>query len=134
MKFDHGPLLDPVFQRMLKIQTVYFFDIQIDGQISDRDVFGMEPNILFGVFRSSYPEVSCKKGVLRNFAKFAGKHLCQCLFFNQVAVLRLYWKRNLWTLLKETFMFSRHRCFAVNFAKFIRTPFIREHLWWLLNS
>ena len=29
-----------------------------------------------------------KKGVLRNFAKFTGKHLCQSLFFNEVAVLR----------------------------------------------
>ena len=28
-------------------------------------------------FRSSRPEVFCKKGVLRNFAKFTGKHLCQ---------------------------------------------------------
>ena len=29
----------------------------------------------------------CKKGVLRNFAKFTGKHLCQRLFFNKVAGL-----------------------------------------------
>ena len=29
------------------------------------------------------PEVFCKKGVLRNFAKFTGKHLCQSLFFNK---------------------------------------------------
>ena len=28
------------------------------------------------------PEVFYKKGVLRNFAKFTGKHLCQSLFFN----------------------------------------------------
>ena len=27
--------------------------------------------------RSSRPEVFCKNGVLRNFTKFAGKHLCQ---------------------------------------------------------
>ena len=27
---------------------------------------------------------SVKKGVLRNFAKFTGKHLCQSLFFNKV--------------------------------------------------
>ena len=33
--------------------------------------------------RSSRPEVSCKKGVLRNFAKFTGKHLCQSPFFNK---------------------------------------------------
>ena len=35
--------------------------------------------------RSSRPEVACKKGVLRNFAIFAGKHLYQSLFFNKVA-------------------------------------------------
>ena len=32
--------------------------------------------------------VFCKIGVLKNFAKFTGKHLCQCLFFNKVASLR----------------------------------------------
>ena len=31
-------------------------------------------------FRSSRLEVFCKKGVLGNFAKFTGKHLCQSLF------------------------------------------------------
>ena len=31
-------------------------------------------------FRSSRPGVFCKKGVLRNFAKFTAKHLCQSLF------------------------------------------------------
>ena len=33
---------------------------------------------------SSRPEVFCKKGVLRNFAKFTGKHLCQSLFFQKL--------------------------------------------------
>ena len=31
---------------------------------------------------------SVKKGVLRNFAKFTRKQLCQSLFFNKVAALR----------------------------------------------
>ena len=35
-------------------------------------------------YRSSSPEVFYKKGVLRNFAKLTGKHLCQGLFFNKV--------------------------------------------------
>ena len=39
-------------------------------------------------YRSSRPEVFCKKGVLRNFTKFAGKHLCQSSFFHKVAGLR----------------------------------------------
>ena len=33
------------------------------------------------------------------------------------------------TLLKKRLWY---RCFPVNFAKFLRTPFSIEHLWWLL--
>ena len=49
--------------------------------------------------RSSRPEVFCKKGVLRNFAKFTGKHLCQSLFFNKVADLRPFFIEHLWWLI-----------------------------------
>ena len=35
--------------------------------------------------RSSLPEALCQQGVIRNFAKLTGKHLCQSLFFNSVA-------------------------------------------------
>ena len=34
---------------------------------------------------SSHLKVFCKKCVLRNFAKFTGKDLCQSLFLNNVA-------------------------------------------------
>ena len=74
-------------------------------------------------FRSSRPKVFCKKGVLRNFAKFTGKHLCQRLFFNKVAGLSPA------TLLKRSHW---HRCFPVTFEKFLRTPFFTKHLRWLL--
>ena len=36
-----------------------------------------------GILWSCRSEVFCKKGVLKNFAKFTGKHLCQSLFFNK---------------------------------------------------
>ena len=39
----------------------------------------------WGINRGSCPEVFCKKGVGRNFAKFTEKHLCQSLFFDIVA-------------------------------------------------
>ena len=39
--------------------------------------------------RSSHRRCSVRKGFLRNFAKFTGKHLCQSLFFNKVAGLSL---------------------------------------------
>ena len=64
-----------------------------------------------------------EKGVLRIFAKFTGKHLCQGLFFNKVAGLRPA------TLLKKRLW---HRCFPANFTKFLRTSFLTEHLRWLL--
>ena len=45
------------------------------------------------VYRSSYQGCSMQKGVLRNFTKFAGKDLCQSLFFNKVAGLPVhFWK------------------------------------------
>ena len=38
--------------------------------------------------RSSRLEVLCKKGVLKNFAKFEGKHVCLSLSFNKVTSQR----------------------------------------------
>ena len=60
-------------------------------------------------------EVFCKIGVPRNFVKFTAKHLCQSLFFNKVAGLRNWWKKRTWL-----------RCFPVNFAKFLRAPFLQN--------
>ena len=37
------------------------------------------------VMRSGHRKCSARKGVLRNFTKLTGKHLCQRLFFNKVA-------------------------------------------------
>ena len=65
----------------------------------------------------------CKKGALKNFTKFTGKHLHLSLFFIKVAGLRPV------TLFKKRFW---HRCFSVNFAKFLRAPFFMEHLRWLI--
>ena len=64
--------------------------------------------------RSSHRRCSLRKSVLRNFAKFTGKHLCQSFFFNKVPGLRsaALLKKKLW-----------HNCFQVNFTKFLRTLF-----------
>ena len=77
----------------------------------------------FCINRSTRPEVFCKNGVLRSFTKFTVKHLCQSLFFSKVAGRRPA------TLLKKRLW---HRCFPVNFVKFLRTSFFTERLWWLL--
>ena len=68
-------------------------------------------------YRSSRPKVFCKKGVLKNFPKFTGKHLCQNLFFNKVAGLRpaSLLKKRLW-----------HWCFPVKFLKFLKKSFLQN--------
>ena len=63
--------------------------------------------------RSSHHRCSVKKGVLRNFAKFTGKHQCQSLFFNKGCCNFI--KKRLW-----------RRCFPGNFVKFLRTLFFQN--------
>ena len=55
-----------------------------------------------------------KKGVLKNLTKVTGKLLCQSLFVNKAEGLSPA------TLLRKRVW---HRCFPVNFVKFLRTPF-----------
>ena len=60
--------------------------------------------------KSSHQRCAVKNGVLRNFAKFTGKQLCQSPFFNKVALIKRLW----------------HRCFPVDFTKFARTTFLQN--------
>ena len=64
------------------------------------------------------PEVFYKKVVLVNFAKFTGKHLCQNLFFNKVAVLR-----PAGLLEKETLA----QVFSCEFYEINKNNFFTEH-------
>ena len=58
-----------------------------------------------------------KKAVLKNFAIFTGKRLCWSLYFNENAGLQScnFIKKRL-----------RHRCFPVNYAKFLRAPVLKN--------
>ena len=77
---------------------------------------------LQNTFRSWRLQIFLKVGILKSFANFTGKHLCWSLFLKnlQAEGLQLHKKR------------LQRRCFPVNFAKFFRTPFLTEHLRWLL--
>ena len=76
-------------------------------------------------FQKQPPEVFYEKGVLWNFTKFTGKHLCQSVVFNKAAWLRPA------TLLKKRLW---HRCFLVNFAKLLRTTFSQNTSGRLLSN
>ena len=65
------------------------------------------------IARSSRLEVFYKKGVLKNFSKFTGKHLCQSLFFDKVAGLRPFLQNTSGRLLLNIFK---------------RRPFLNNHV------
>ena len=67
------------------------------------------------MYRSSRLEVFCKKDALRNF-KNSQENSCARVFPPATLLRNRIW----------------HRCFPVNFEKFLRTPFLTEHLLWLL--
>ena len=72
-------------------------------------------------FTSSHPTCSERKGAFRNFVKFTGKH--QSLFFKKVAGCLWSCRPQPATLLKCRIW---HRYFPVNFAKFLRAPFLQN--------
>ena len=127
-KFSRAPFLQISFKRML---LNIHFQVQIlcfHIKLRVRPVFGTlllinfqeslkDWPIFLNFYRSSRPDVFWKKGVHRNFTKLTAKHLCQGLTFNKVFL----------KFKKET-----HRCFPVNFVKFLKKPFYTQHLWWLL--
>ena len=69
-------------------------------------------------FRRNYQGCSVKKGVLRNFAKFTGKHLCQGLFFNKVA--------GVWNFIKKE---ALAQVFSCEFCEISKNTFFTEHVW-----
>ena len=74
-------------------------------------------------FQKQPPEVFYEKRCSWNFTEFTVKHLCQSLSFHKVAELRPV------TLLNKRIW---HRCFPVNFTRFLKTSFLKENLRWLL--
>ena len=64
--------------------------------------------------RNSHRRCSIKKGVLKNFAKFTGKHLCQSLFFNNTFFNNF--------IKKETVA----QVLSCEFTKFLRKPFLQN--------
>ena len=64
--------------------------------------------------RSIHWSCSVKKGVLRNFANFTGKQLWWSLFLTGLKACNFIKKR------------LQHRCFPLEFKKFLRTPNLKS--------
>ena len=119
------PLFFYYFKIKLKIKVILYLSLWDQQNMSNLEI--NEWNWKVGSFslglrkgqsavlRSSRLEVFCLKTVLKNFAKFTGKHLCQSPFFHKVGGLRpasLLLKKRLW-----------YSCFPVNLAKIFKNTF-----------
>ena len=97
IKSELGSLLKPLFfyfflyPQLVSVIVWNFLKSTFEEKVWIRS----KPTKNFLISVQKLRQVFCKKGVLGNFVKFTGKHLCQSLFF----------------------------------AKFLRTPFLIEHLW-----
>ena len=67
-------------------------------------------------YRSSHQRCSVQKVVLRNFTKFTGKHLCQCLFLKKLQRLQ--------RIKNETLT----QVFSCEFCEISKKTFFIEHL------
>ena len=74
--------------------------------------------VLKWTFQKQSREVFCKKGALRNFAKFTWKHLCQSLFLNKVAGIRLLRK----AIKKETL----EQVFSCEYCEISKNTFLQN--------
>ena len=96
------------------------------------------------IFRSSRPEVFCKKGVPKNLTKFTGKHLSQSLFFNKETLAQVFFCE-FCKIFKNTFFYKTRpvaasvslKTIAFNASKELwlnvsitnTTSFIKSHSW-----
>ena len=83
-------------------KKVYFLQFYVDLNKKSKFVKA----ICVHTSESSHYTLS-ENGVLRNFAKFTGKHLCQSLFFNKVTA----------------------QVFSCEFCEISENTFFKEHLW-----
>ena len=96
-----------ITKRLQNNKAIAIFDLKFNYFIVNKALAKSTLNFLNNFTRQKPPpEVFSKKGVLICSAKFTGTHLCQSL-----------------SPVSETCSFIKHRCFPVNFAKLLRTPF-----------
>ena len=81
---DYGNRSDLL--RVLKLFRKNLVDSSVQNYVIKVAQMSTEP-ITFSVPKQP-PEVFYKKGILKNFSKFIGKHLFQSLFFNKVVGLQ----------------------------------------------
>ena len=91
-------MFDTIVNTPLELLTIFAKSSILDVKLRSEYAYGMV-NYFCKRLRSNHRRCSVRKGDLGTSAKFTGKHLCQSLFLIELQA---------W-----------HRCFPVNFVKFL---------------
>ena len=116
----HLLLFKILFCIRLKKTSHFFIHCSSKSSILSWSIF--EYLVSFLIDRSSQQGCSVKKGVLKNFAKFTGKHLCQSLFLNKVVGAACNFMK------KETLA----QMLSCEFCKIFKNTFLQNTSGWLL--
>ena len=111
MLFQHG--------RHIIVQVILLINIVPQPQANIPQVISL---CYVGPDKSRYQRFYVRKGFLRNFTKFTGKHLYQALFFNKVADLR----PKACNIIKKENLAQVLSCELCDISK---KTFFAEHLW-----
>ena len=97
--------------KMFKNALGQFIPSRLPKHVITRTNLYVKQNIWYflSLYRSSHGRCSVKKGVLKYFANFTGKHLCLSLFSIMLIKKRL-----------------QRGCFPVKFANFLRAPVLKN--------
>ena len=119
---------------------------QFRKNICENVHFEQSPNYhryLFASFNQEFQKTSILRNRLqwlsqisiiilwKRFQKKLQDVFCEKSFLRKLCLIKLA----IWTSLRPATLLKkriRHRCFPVDCATFLRTPFFIEHLWWLL--
>ena len=102
------------------IVIIIIFSEKNLSQLNQIIYIGSSSGIIWTWFRSSHRRRSVKESVLRNFAKFTGKHLCQSIFLNKIAGL---------IFLNKVAGLRLVQVFSCEFYEISKNAFFIEHLW-----
>ena len=73
-----------------RITAMLLHNLYVLSTTSPNFVYNIKATTLSNKLRSCHQRCSVRQGVLRNFEKFTGKHLCQGPFFNKVAGKKVF--------------------------------------------
>ena len=104
---------------ILRIALYTYLKLEVRFWISKNVASSFFGYSKLNIHRGRHYRCSIKKGVLRNFANFTGKHLCKSLLFKKLAGLACHFIEKV----------TLAQVFSCEYCEICKSTFFTEHLW-----